>query len=440
MVSERIREMNGRPCSCGVVHRYGGETIAGVGVVKELLGVLKKLSIKKPYIVCDVNTYKVAAKQIEEILKSGNVDYKTYTFQNEHLNPNEASVGSAFMHFDKSCDGILAVGSGVINDICKILAHHTALPYVIVATAPSMDGYQSMTSSMSMDGVKVSLPSRAADVVIGDVDILKTAPLRMLLSGVGDMLAKYVSICEWRISNLITGEFYCEEIAELIRYALKKIVENADKLLEGDPDAILAVFDGLSAGSIAMNYAGLSRPASGLEHSISHIFDMRAEECGESTDFHGIQCAIGTLLTVGMYEKLLTITPDKAKALSKIKSFDKEAWRNELNEFLGIAAKSMIALEEKERKYDSDKLTAQLNVITEHFGEIKDIVKAELLSYESLLSFMKKIGLPTSFEEIGLGDVSLKRVIRATVDIRDKFILSKLLFVIGELDEFTEEL
>ena len=84
-----------------------------------------------------------------------------------------------------------------------------------------MDGYASATSSMTRDGLKVSINTKAADVIIGDTDILKNAPLKMLRAGLGDMIAKYVSICEWRIASVITGEYYCEEVAQLIRDALR---------------------------------------------------------------------------------------------------------------------------------------------------------------------------------------------------------------------------
>ena len=81
------------------------------------------------------------------------------------------------------------------------------------------------TSSMTVGGLKVSLASRAADLIIGDTDILKNAPRELLVSGLGDMLAKYISIAEWRISNLLTGEYYCEDIAELMRSSLAECVE-----------------------------------------------------------------------------------------------------------------------------------------------------------------------------------------------------------------------
>ena len=50
----------------------------------------------------------------------------------------------------------------------------------------------------------------------------------MIIAGFGDMLAKYISICEWRIGNIVTGEYYREYVANMMRTALKAIIENAD--------------------------------------------------------------------------------------------------------------------------------------------------------------------------------------------------------------------
>ena len=164
-----------------------------------------------------------------------------------------------------------------------------------------MDGYASATSSMTRSGLKISLPSRGADVILGDSDILCQAPMKLLRSGLGDMLAKYISICEWRVAHLLLGEYYCEEIADLVRSAVNQCVAHAEGLLNRDKDAVMAVFDGLIIGGVAMNYAGLSRPASGVEHYISHVLDMRAVEFGEKAELHGLQCAAGTYIAAKAY-------------------------------------------------------------------------------------------------------------------------------------------
>ena len=339
------------------------------------------------------------------------------------------------MHFDYSCDAIIGVGSGVINDIGKILSNISGRPYIIVATAPSMDGYASASSSMTRAGLKISLSSRAPDIIIGDTDILCAAPLQMMKSGLGDMLAKYISICEWRIAALLIGEYYCEEIASLVRLALKRCVDNAAGLLKRDPVAVEAVFEGLVIGGIAMNYAGLSRPASGVEHYFSHVWDMRGVEYHTPVDFHGIQCAIGTLLAARIYEKLKKITPDRQKALDHAAAFDYATYSEELRAFIGSGAEDMIKLEVKEGKYDLEGHAKRLELIIANFDKILAIVDEEVPASAEIEAILDLIDAPKSLSDIGLDDSILSISFKATKDIRDKYVLSRLAWDLGIIDE-----
>ena len=428
-------------CHCGKEHISSVEEInVGKGAINSLPDYIKRYNAKKVFVLADINAYSVAGEKICDDFKKRNVAHSVYVFKDNHLEPDEAAVGSAIMHYDQECDLIVAAGSGVINDIGKILSKTTGNPYIIVATAPSMDGYASATSSMSMDGLKVSLPTRCPDVIIGDTDILKSAPLHMLKAGLGDMLAKYISICEWRIANLITGEYYCESVANMIRTALKECVDNAVGLLRRDEAAIEAVFNGLVAGGVAMAYAGVSRPASGVEHYFSHIWDMRGLEFGTSVDLHGVQCAIGTFLSLKLYEQIKTITPDKQKALDYAGKFDFEKWSSELRAFLGKGAESMIAQEEKEGKYDLQKHKARLGVITENWNQILEIINEELPDLVETENLFKLIGLPVSCEEIGIDKEILPMTFKATKDIRDKYVLSRLCWDLGIIDEMAKKI
>ncbi len=428
-------------CQCGKVHSASVEEIAfGKGAIDRLGFFVNKYEAKKLFLLSDINTFAAAGERVCSTLDKHNIPYESYCFQDEHLEPDEAAVGSAVMHFDNSCDLIVAIGSGVINDIGKILSNVTGRKYIIVATAPSMDGYASATSSMSMDGLKVSLNSRCADVIIGDTDILKNAPIHMLKSGIGDMLAKYVSIAEWRIAHLITGEYYCERVAQLIRDALKKCVDNAEGLLRRDEKAVEAVFEGLVIGGIAMAYAGVSRPASGVEHYFSHIWDMRGLEFGTQVDLHGIQCALGTLQAVKLYDAIRKITPNSQKAEAYVKNFSFEDWKCELRDFLGNSAETMIAQEERERKYDKSTHPARFALIRENWSGILRILDEELPTYQQLCDIFDTIGISKDLSSIGVDRKTAVRTFKATKDIRDKYVLSRLAWDIGVLDELCEAL
>ena len=428
------------PCPCGKTHTIAiDEVVVGSGAVNRLPEFVKKYG-KRPFVVADVHTYAAAGEKVCGLLKGENIPFGSFIFKDTALEPDERAVGAAFMHYDPACDVIVGVGSGVINDICKILSHLTCHPYIVVGTAPSMDGYASATSSMSRDGVKVSLPSRCADVIIGDTDILKTAPDHMLRSGLGDMLAKFVSIAEWRIAHLITGEYYCEEVARLIRTAVKKCVDNAQGLLRREDAAIEAVFEGLVIGGVAMAYAGVSRPASGVEHYFSHVWDMRGLEFGTQVDLHGIQCAMATMKAVELYEKVMEYAPDYEKAKAYVEEFDLEEWNSRLREFLGSSAETMIELEKKEGKYRKNTHEARFRLIEKHWEDILPILRQELPSGESLRTLLDQVGISRDLAAIGVDSACAKMTFRATKDIRDKYVLSRLAWDLGILEELCETL
>ncbi len=434
--------MNQNPnkCTCGKVHECAlDRLVIGKNALSELPKIIKKFGLTRVFLLADVNTYAAAGKQTEELLSREGITCAKYVFPHSP-EPDEVAVGAAIMHFDPSCDLVLAVGSGVIGDISKVVAYASGAEYMIVATAPSMDGYASSTSSMTRGGLKISIPTKCARVIIGDTDILKNAPMDMLISGLGDMLAKYISIAEWRISHIVTGEYYCAEVAALIRDALKKCVENADGLLVREDAAVETVFYGLVTTGAAMSYAGVSRPASGIEHYFSHIWDMRGIEFGDKTSTHGIQCAVATLITARLYEWLQQITPDREKALVFAQSFDREAWFDELAAFLGEGARSMIAQDEIEQKYAPDRHENRLSVILENWNEIIGIIQAEIPPAKDVENILERIGCPISVEAWGGSKSMLPEVFKATKDIRDKYVLSRLSYDLGVINEIIKEI
>ncbi len=423
--------------SCGKLHYHNiKDIIIEKNAISKVSHILKNMGATKVFVLADINTFAAAGEKVKKQLEDNNIPYSEYVFPSSALEPDEAAVGSAVMHYDYSCDAVISIGSGVINDIGKILSATAKVPYIIVATAPSMDGYASSTSSMILDGLKVTLPSKCADVIIGDTDILKNAPLHMLKAGLGDMLAKYISICEWRIANLICGEYYCEAVAALVRDALKKCVENADGLLRCDEAAVKAVFEGLVIGGVAMTYAGLSRPASGVEHYFSHVWDMRSLEFNKKADLHGIQCANGTLLALNLYNALKNIPFSREKAVNYVKNFNFQSWCESLSAFIGKGSAAMIAAEENDKKYDIPKHNERIDIIINNRDKILSIIDEELPDIKWFEKLFARLDFPSDFIETD----TLPLAFKATKDIRYKYVLSHLAWDLGVIDELAEKL
>jgi glycerol-1-phosphate dehydrogenase [NAD(P)+] len=427
-------------CACGKTHTTAVEHVTiEEGAINAIPGYAKAYGAKKAFIIGDINTYPLAGDKITAMLEAEGISCSSYIFKERRLEPDEKAVGSLVLHYDAKSDIIISIGSGVINDISKILAYQTNTPYVIVASAAFMDGYAAGSSSMAIDGVKVTVPAKSPDVIIGDINILSGAPIHMAKAGLGDMLAKYVSICEWRLSNLINGEYYCEEVAEFTRQSLRACVNGAKGLLEHNPESMKMLFEGLINCGKAMDYAGCSRPGGGVEHYFSHIWDMRGLDFGTPTSSHGMQVALGTLNTIKCYQELKNITPNREKALAYANNFDFADWSEQLRTFVGKGAEAMIALEAKEKKYDLGKHAARLEVILEKWDDILRIIDEELPSVEEFEAILDSIEAPKTLEEIGLDSSTLSMTLKSTKDIRDKYVLPRLLWDIGELDEVCDK-
>lgn len=437
MTCEQLVRPEGYDCSCGRHHTCAMQFLKiGPGAIQAVPDMIRAMGKKRPFVVCDSNTFRVAGEQVCAILDAANIAYTCYVIPGERLSPAEWEVGSVVMHLDTACDMLLAVGSGVIGDICKVVSHAAGLPTATVGTAPSMDGFASNSSSMEVNHVKLTLYNHAPAGIILDTDILSQAPMRMLWAGLGDVAAKYIALCEWRISHLVTGEYYCEEIADLMRTALKKVVEAADGIAQRDPAAIQSVAEGLVIAGVAMAYAQVSRPASGLEHYFSHMWEMMALERNEPYDLHGIQVGVGTVLAMKLYEKLRQITPDRGVAMTHIDAFDRTQWEAEVHRIFGKTADEILAIEETAHKNDPAGHADRLERILTHWPEIRKAMDEELPAYEMLLRAMNATGMPTKPSQLNIG---LQDVVDAFVgsrEIRNKYLTSSLLWDLGLTEDF----
>jgi len=437
---QQLMAQDGFACSCGRRH-YGllRDCVIGDNALEALPGILEKYHIRCPFVLCDRETYAAAGEKLCAALEREGIGYVLHRIERTRPAPDERIVGEACMFWQPQCDAVIAVGGGVINDTGKILAATAKVTDIYVATAPSMDGFASASSSMERCGLKISLASKCPEVVIGDAEILAAAPVHMIRSGIGDMAAKYISLAEWEIAQLLVDEYYCPTVAQIVRESLAVCMENAAAAVRGEREAVCRLTEGLVMSGMAMNYAGISRPASGMEHYISHILDMRTLEFGTAGDFHGIQCGVGTLMTLEGYEKLAAITPDKEKALAYARNFDPAAWEANLRKLLGRGGEAIIAGEKREGKYDRIKHAARLERILSGWDRIREIAEA-LPRSADLRAFFGTVGHPACGAEIGVTQKEMRDAFLYAKDIRDKYVLGRLLWDLGELETVAEQL
>ncbi len=315
-------------CSCSMKkHRapLEGYDISS-GAINNIPKILEKYN--KVYVVADKNTYAAAGQKVEQILKDCGKHYRTLVLQGDTILPNAETLGNIILYandplqkanifaYSPLPDFILAVGSGTINDSCRLASFRLGLPYGVVATAPSMDGYASAGTPFLFDGTKMTVQGTTPKFIIGDLDILKDAPYNMMLAGIGDMFGKYIAILDWEMAREYTGEYYCEKIADDVIEATNKCLENGYHLAERDKTTVQNIMEGFLVTGLGMAYTGNSRPASGSEHIVAHAWELYDIEHGHKPNLHGLEVCEGTRLVAIMYKMLYNETQDsKLKAL-----------------------------------------------------------------------------------------------------------------------------
>lgn len=310
-----------RTCSCtrGEHSAPLEEYVIRQGAVQELPRLLAPY--ESVYLVADEITYRVLGKEAERLLREVGKRVHTHVLQGSVL-PDTSRIGEILLHMQDPraesdifapCprpDMIVGVGSGVINDLCRLVSYRVGLPYTIVGTAPSMDGYASAGSPILFEGTKATVKSTTPRFIVADTDVMKDAPYDMLLSGIGDMFGKYTAMLDWELARDYHGDYYCPEIAADVLRATDLCLEKGYELSERDPVCIRAIMEGFMVTGLGMAFTGNSRPASGAEHIIAHAWELASVEAGEPPHLHGLEVCEATLLVIAMYRRLYDETDD----------------------------------------------------------------------------------------------------------------------------------
>lgn len=420
-------------CACGKLHRCDIENVViASDAAEQLPDLLKKGSYKLICIIEDDNTKRVLGDRVERLIKDA--DYKTVSIvlPADHLLPDETALGSVLSAIPSDCDLVISVGSGTLNDLGRFVSYKMHIPYFIIGTAPSMDGFASNVAAMVTKRAKVTYPAQEPRTIVGDVKVMAEAPMDLIAAGVGDVLGKYVCLTDWKISSLLTGEYYCDSVAGLVKESVEKVRHAAQTLaVKRDEQCVQELMDGLVLSGIAMSYIGNSRPASGSEHHLSHFWEMYFLQRGEHGAYHGTKVGVGTVLCLKMYEWL---AQEDIEALAGRKyEFDMETWKREISSIYKTAAPSVIALEEKSGKNAAANREARMKNLLLHWEEIRALIKA-LPKAEEIEELLANLNAPVFPYQIEVTDEMVLKSCIFAKELRDRTGLLQLLHDLG-LDE-----
>ena len=312
---------------------------------------------------------------------------------------------------------IVAFGAGTIMDFGRYPAYKLGIPFVAIPTLASSDGFTANICSAILNGQKKSTPMCAPILVVADLDIIKGAPARLVASGINDILAKYISLTDWRIAHLVADEYYCPMVAELAEHALMLMREAADKYAAtGVADHEAMTMAQMESG-LTMQLLNHSRAASGAEHLMAHLVELHPPRFEKAEGIHGECVGVGTFECIKVYHELAKKTP-KAKPFQPLT----EEWvREKFGERLmpGIM---------KENENDVLATFPSQNIV-DHWDEIRELI-AQIPPVEEMEKLYSDCHCKYRPEDIGIDPSLADEMLEISAAIRNRLTLIRMLRVL----------
>lgn len=425
-------------CSCGRKHYAQLKDVRiGKDALLDVPRIAEKQGFHSLYLVCDPITYDIAGKRCMEILKAAGMKADIVVLR--HTGFDEATLGELLINMPDDCDLAVAVGTGAINDMTRYFSFRTHRPFFTVATAAPMDGFASSLAVLNINSLKTSIEAQTPSAIIGDTEILKGAPYRMIAAGLGDLLGKYTCLCDWKLAKVINGEHYCENIVELVEQCVNDVLRVADKAKEREPEPLGRIMEGLVLAGVAASLYGNSRPTSGCEHHMSHYWEMMFEQAGKHPVPHGTQVGVGTVLVLKLVEALRAKTVDFERARTAAKAYDPAKWEADIRKAYGPAADGIIAMEKTAQKNETTARLNRIDTMEEHWNEI-DRLLAALPSSETVIELLRSLDSPCLPAEIGVDGALLRDTLLYCKEVRARYTILQMLWDLDLLESLTGEL
>ncbi len=402
-------------CPCGRKHTFVTE-VAEIGHgVKERAGkILADAGFpKKVLIVSDDNAMR-AADGLLPVLEAAGFEMKKLVYKNmmyakiEQVREVEALLGDV--------DGVIAVGTGSVDDICRVASFNQKKKFAIFATAPSMDGFASDSAPIIENNFKTSVYVEQPMAILADTEILAKAPTELKAAGFGDMVAKYIGIFDWRLSHMLTDEYYCPAVAEITMQGVNKIMALADKVTGEDEEAAGNIMEGLILSGLGMKLAGCSRPASGAEHVVSHYWECYKLARGIWPEFHGKKVGVATVLINRIYHNIADRVPE----------IDPIPDPTDMEEVKAAFDPSQV---DEVVRLNTPAITADIDLarLKRIWPDVRKMINEILPSDEKLMRLMKAAGAVTEPADVHVTPELMEKGLKYHSYMRKRILLTRLL-------------
>ena len=426
-------------CSCQSEHNTPSQDIyVGAGIIDNVPDYIACRNYGKSCVlVADNVTWALAGEKVSRDLKKRGYKVADCVItRTGRMEPDETAVGEAFLSLQPDTSFMVSVGSGSITDTTRVVAKRANLPQVCIGTAPSMDGYTSSICPLTFRGVKIHREGKCPEIIVCDTDLMRSAPMDMVCSGVGDVLGKFIAIADWKIGSIINDEVYCPVSGQIVMDAVNKLLDNLEEIKARTEKGIRILTEALLLSGMTIMIIGHTRAVASVEHNVAHYWEMMQLMHGKVPPSHGSSVGVATLLVLPVFKAFAS------EDLSKIDL--EEVSRNRLERdsrvqwmyraFEKTAAEAIMA--DNEGDFLSwEEQVRRVKRAQDRFDEIRRVID-ELPPFEKLEGAMRFLGCEMTPAECGVDEKLLNMSMRCAKDYRTRYTLFKLIDECGLTDKY----
>ena len=377
-------------------------------------------------LVADKNTFPVLGKKVEATLQGRGLKVKSVVFSEPAVVPDEDFIFQVLLRADPVERTYLAVGSGTLTDITRIVSHRTRCQFISLPTAPSVDGFTSPSASLVVRRIKTTIMAQPPMAVFANLGTLATAPQAMIAAGYGDILGKAIALADWQLGHLLWEEPYSPEIAMRVRKTLEACISATPEIGRATPDGIRKLmFSLIDSGKCMLDF-GNSRPAAGCEHYMAHFLEMKLLREGRPAVLHGAKVGLCSLLAAELYERLRKL--DRSQAASRLGAAvqpDRAADMQRIRNAFGPIAENLFIEQSPFLDMSAADFARHKQAILEHWDEIQALAE-EVPTHAQLVELFSQAGGATQPAGLGLSEAEVQQALTESHFLRNRFTICKL--------------
>jgi len=431
-------------CMCGRKHEVPIRVLRmGESVIDEVYSVARSLGLSGSGLLIHDKIIEDKAIKVFDKLKKNGMRLERKTVGDGKTPPQpEISEAENLAREMGNPDYLISFGSGVISDFVKFAANSLEVPYFLIGSAPSMNGYTSSMAALSEKGIKKTLLVKPADAVFGDTAIFADAPLSMVLAGLGDIISKSVCNADWKLSNLVKGTYFCPIAFRITDKTEPGYLGAAEEIGKKTPSGIHALTDGIMRSGLSMTVIGESTPSSGAEHLLSHYWDLKSYLGKSNKKLHGEQVGVATLIILRLYDYVMNYPIKKKISLRSLKNKYPESpeIEKDLAELFDHYAPIIGEIFFSSKYVPWDEKTREIEMIVDMWDDMCSELEPYVRPYDPVKEAMVRAGAPYTYAHLEkTRDEAIETVLKARY-IRGRYTILDLAADLGILESAVEKI